>query len=169
MAGLPTFVVPTMTAISSTPTKTSSTVRLRRFSVAKRKGPQTESQKQKASRQPLNTISNKARKLAKHVRRNPNDQQAVLAGPNEGTIKLQSMRSQQRVQSATGFSHAPYQETVPNQARPQRFKQTNEDHLGLVRISAATLLKLHQYKNILLGTSQSLSEANSEFSTDPLK
>lgn len=120
----------------------------------------TESQKAKKSRQPINTETNRKRKLAKHVRRHPNDKQA------SGEI-MPHMPPKPGLQSKV--RGLPGQETVANEQRPPRFKQTNEEHLGLVRISAKTLLKLHEYKNILLGSSQSLSEANSEFSTDPLK
>lgn len=135
--------------------------------MAKGKGIPTEAQKAKKSRQPLNTTANKARKLAKHVRRHPNDKQAVSGGSNEERRNVSNLRSKSGLQRLSGLSQVPNQEAVQN--RPPRFKQVNEEHLGLVRISAATLLKLHQYKNILLGSSQSLAEANQEFSTDPLK
>ena len=133
------------------------------------KNKRTETQKKNATLRPTITAQNKAKKLAKHVRRHPNDKQAISGGPNEGTIKLQSMRAKQGVQRLSGLSYETSKETVADSQRPQRFKQVNEEHLGLVRISAATMLKLHEYKNILLGQKQTLAEANQEFSTDPLK
>lgn len=131
--------------------------------MAKGKGTPTEAQKAKKTRQPINTETNRKRKLAKHVKRHPNDQQAVQGKAYERPTVLHDLST------TSGRKSSSSSELQPQQARPVRFKQVNEEHLGLVRISAATLLKLHEYKNILLGQKQTLAEASQEFSTDPLK
>ena len=131
--------------------------------MAKGKGTPTEAQKAKKTRQPINTETNRKRKLAKHIKRHPNDQQAVQGKSYERPVKLLDLSSK------SGRERDETAKLQSQQARPVRFKQVNEEHLGLVRISAATMLKLHEYKNILLGQKQTLAEANQEFSTDPLK
>jgi len=127
------------------------------------KNKRTETQKKNATLRPTITAQNKARKLAKHVRKHPNDQQAVQGKAYERPTVLHDLST------TSGRKSSSSSELQPQQARPVRFKQVNEEHLGLVRISAATLLKLHEYKNILLGQKQTLAEASQEFSTDPLK
>lgn len=124
----------------------------------------TEAQKAKISRQPQNTIRNKARKYAKHLKRHPKDLQS--AEKRKAIFPVQHLSSSSWGKPGTSIQTP--QETVSNQPRPPRYKQINEEHLGLVRISAKTLLKMHEYKNILLGERQSLIEANEKFSTDPL-